>query len=69
MAKRTSHLTKLDHISMGERKLEEKKERGKREKKRRGEIGSSFSLDFSKIRPSAFVEARDKVDPRGGSFD
>ena len=69
MAKRTSHLTKLDHILMGERKLEEKKERGKREKKRRGERGSSFSLDFPKIRRSAFVETRDKVDPRDESFE
>ena len=33
MAKRTSHLTKLDQISMGERKLEKKRE-GKREKKK-----------------------------------
>ena len=40
MAKRTSHLTKFDHISVGERKLKEKKERGKREKKIRGERGS-----------------------------
>ena len=37
MAKRTSHLTKLDQISMGERKFEEKKkkEREKREKKKK----------------------------------
>ena len=34
MTKRTSHLTKLDQISVGERKLEKKKEREKRENKK-----------------------------------
>ena len=64
MAKRTSHLTKLDQISWeGERKREKKGE-----KKRRGERGSSFSLVFPEIRPSAFIKARDKVRPRGENF-
>ena len=65
MAKRTSHLTKLDHISMGERKLEEKKEREEEKRRERLLILSRFP----KIRRSAFVEARDKVDPRGESFE
>ena len=34
VAKRTSHLTKLDQISMGKRKLEKKKGRKKRENKK-----------------------------------
>ena len=54
MAKRTSYLTKLDQISVGERKLEKKREEG-------GERSSTFSLDFPVIGPSVFVEARRKV--------
>ena len=37
MAKRTSHLTKLDQISLGERKLEKRKEREKERRRRRRE--------------------------------
>ena len=37
MAKRTSHLTKLDQISVGERKLEKKKGRKKERRRRRRE--------------------------------
>ena len=35
MAKRTSHLTKLDKISVGGRKMGEKEIGGKREKKKK----------------------------------
>ena len=59
MVKRTSHLTKLDQISVGERE----KEREERER------SSTFSLDLTTIGPLAFVGARDKVRPRGESLE
>ena len=65
MAKRTSHLTKLDQISMGERKWEGKRKREKKRTKR----GFSFSLDFPEILPSTFVRAKGKVRPRGENFE
>ena len=60
MAKRTSHLTMLDQISVGERKLEGKKEREKGE-----ERSSTFSLDLTAIGPSAFIGATCRVRPHG----
>ena len=63
------HLNGLAKIRWEEENGREKKEREKREKKRRGERGSFFSLNFLEIRSSAFFGARDKVDPRGESFE
>ena len=64
MAKRTSHLTKLDQISVGERKLEKKKGR---EKERRREKLHLLSI-FPAIEPSVRVRARGKVGPRIESY-
>ena len=68
MAKRTSHLTKLDQISVGERKLEGK-ERERKEREEEGKESSfTFSLDLTVIGPSAFVRARGKVRPCDEGF-
>ena len=63
---RTSHLSKFDQTGR-EKEKGGKIERDKRERKRRGERGSSFSLVFLEIRSLAFVGAKDKVRPHQAS--
>ena len=68
MAKRTSHLTKFDQISVGERKLEGK-ERDRKEREEEGRKRSfTFSVDLTAIGLSAFVKARCKVRPHDEGF-
>ena len=74
VAKRTSHLAHIGPNSVcvcvgggGGGGRGEKRENRKRKKSR--ERSSHFSLDFPAIRTLTFVRARDKVDPRGKSFE
>ena len=68
MAKRTSHLTKLDQISVEERKLEGKERERKKREEEGGERSSTISLDLTVIGPLAFVGTRCKVHPRDEGF-
>ena len=61
MAKRTSHLTMLDQISVGERKLEGKEKERKEREEEEGERSFICSLDLTVIGPLPFVGTRDKV--------
>ena len=53
---------------MGEEEKGRRKKDKKREKKKLTERSSTFSLNFSAIRPSVFGGARDQVLPRSKSF-
>ena len=69
MAKRSSHLTKLDQISMGGGDWRKKKEkRGKKREEEGEERSSTFSLDFLAIGPSVRLGVRGKVRPRIESY-
>ena len=73
--KGTSHLTcwtkqfdKGEEIGDKGKEKGERRKRGKKREEEGGERSSTFSLDFPEIQPSAFVGARDKVNPHSESY-